>query len=166
MSKQKLIGVGQVGKVTTPRGTEVRYWTRFDFTNPDCVAKIDIERISLIRGDGVTIYSGPMLQLKRSGTGEVVKEKAINEPMKPHEVRSIMLRYFMKDPKTRKWLTPREATRLDSASYTLEIFWSGKERGLPLIGWIWLPRLEREVDGSTTVGVSSTQMLNMEQQLD
>ena len=165
MIGQKLIGLGHLGKVTTPRGTDVRYWSRFDFTNPDSVAKIKIERISIIRGDGEAIYDGPLLRLERGGSGEVVKEIPITDSMKPHEVRSIMLRYFMRDPKTKKWLTPREATRLDSAVYTVEIYWSGHERGLPLTGWVWMPRLEREVDGSTTVGVGSAQMINFEQKL-
>ena len=123
MGKQKLIGVGQLGKINTPRGTEVRYWTRFDFTNPDCVADIIIERISLIRGDGEKIYGGPLLELERNAAGEVVKEKTITEPMKPHEIRSLMLRYFIRDPKTRKWLTP--VRRIDLTARYIHWRYSG-----------------------------------------
>ena len=77
-----------------------------------------------------------------------------------------MLRYFMRDPDTNKWLTPREAMSLDAAPYTLEILWLGHNRGLPLTGWVWVPRQEREADEHMTVGVGYTQMVNMEQQLE
>ena len=76
-----------------------------------------------------------------------------------------MLRYFMKDPGTGRWLAPHEAANLNAAPYTLEIFWSGKEEGLPLTGWVWLTRQEREPDGSISVGIGYTQMVNMEQRL-
>jgi hypothetical protein len=67
---QKLIGIGQLGKVSTPRGTDVRYWSRFDFTNPDSVARIKIGCISIIRGDGEAIYDGPLLRLERGRSQE------------------------------------------------------------------------------------------------
>ena len=166
MSQRKLIGIGQLGTITTPRGTEVYYWTRFDLTNPDCVAEITIERISIIRGDGITIYQGPLLHLERDKKENVSKEVPLTDPLKPHQVRSVMLRYYMKDPDTGRWLTPHEAATLMSSPYTLEVFWAGKDKGLPLTGWVWMPRQERTSDGHVAMGVGYTRMVNMEQTLE
>ncbi len=136
MTGQKLVGFGRLG--LPPDGSWLSMsW--FNFTNPDCVSEITIERISLIRRDGTVIYEGPLLRLVRDENGEVVDEIPITESMKPHQIWGIGgLSGFMKNPEAinpDRWLTFEEARNLTHNLYTLEIFWTGNKKGLPLIGW-------------------------------
>ncbi|MBA7648624.1 hypothetical protein ES703_56412 [subsurface metagenome] len=95
MTGEKLVGTGRLG--LQPNG-EWLSGSWFLFTNPDCVGKITIERISIIRGDGTVIYEGPLLELVRNGDGEVVDRIPITTPMKPHRIWGVPLGHFMKDP--------------------------------------------------------------------
>ena len=134
MTGEKLVGTGRLG--LQPDG-EWLSGSWFLFTNPDCVGEITIERISIIRRDGKVIYEGSLLELVRED-GEVVEERPITKPMKPHRIWGVPLGYFMKDPDADdpgRWLTYEEARNLEFNHYTLEIFWTGTRQGLPLIGW-------------------------------
>ena len=119
----KLIATVPLGTFTSGAGDDVRYTSWFEITNPDCNTEIVIERIAIIRADGVVIYEGPFIELIREA-GEVTEEIIITEPLQPHHVLNIVLRYMMKDPDSAepdRWLTPGEANALPFQDYTLEL---------------------------------------------
>jgi len=164
MKGQKLLGVGPLG-INDLGGATRQDICTFYFTNPNCEDEITIERIALIREDGKVIYEGPFIWLRRDpDTGEVIEEIPIIAPMKPHQMRYVVLWRFMKDPDATnpdRWLTEQEAQNLPGHGYTLEVMWSGSKQDQPLIGWV-----ERHVtfiltDGSIEISQISEQMINM-----
>ena len=166
MTGQKLVGKGANGTADLP-DIQISLDTSFFFTNPDCVAEITIERISIIRDDGNAIYEGPLLQQITGAGLEVVDDTPWTEPMKPHEIRYIFLQSYFADPgdPEHDWMNWYEAGALPVRSYTVEIFWThtGK-KGLPLTGWTYESVFKTMGEVVTDKGFG-TQMVNMEQEL-
>jgi len=148
MTGQKLVGVGPCGFWVPVPYVENHANTLFRITNPDCVAEIKIERVSIIKNEPYeVIYEGPLLL-----DGTEVTE------LEPHQVGLINLALYVEGG----WDT-------SLALYTVEVFWKGKKDGLPLIGWgiehtkitYSFPPDQFQVTDST----STFQMVNMKQEL-
>lgn len=142
MTGQKLVGCGAYG--SKPVGDETYHLhTMFTIVNPDCVSEITIHRVSIIDQYGTVWYEDEPLWPS-------------NEPMKPHELRSIELHDYP------EYLP--EALE----GYTVEIFWTWTDKkGLPLTGWqlssVGLLDAEENLIEMTS---SESQMVNMKQVLE
>ena len=130
----KLIGFGVLGSIQT--GGESPYFhSYFGITNPDPVNSIEITKISVFKGDGTTVYEGPLT------TGQPGTRVPVTEPLQPHEQRAIVLYDYMylggdtTDPAS--WLTTAEAFAAPVAAYTVEVHWRPVSRAATcsLIGW-------------------------------
>jgi hypothetical protein len=161
----KLVGLAPLGSITQPDGI-IRQYGVFYFTNPDCVNKITITQVSIMRMNGSIVYQGPFINAQPGQPREV-----ITRPMEPHEVWSIFLFNYMykgtgelTDPNS--WLTSEEAQTQTAQSYTVEIFWrpSKKVTTCPLTGWqdSMVTKLDSSGNLIWTRG-SESQMVNMTQ---
>lgn len=164
MKGQKLIGTGGLGMFSDPED-DYQWINRaiFELVNPDCVAEITIERVFIIRDDGEVIYEGPGFDYD-PGTGDRIDW---DETMEPHEIRVILLWYYMRD-EYGNWLTEDQAYQLTPHSYTVEVFWDGKKKGLPLLGWAYGNTFGyQRIDGEKQWSYSQegNQMVNMKQKL-
>jgi hypothetical protein len=139
MIGQKLVGQGIFGPTTGDGDT---IYTVFSFTNPDCVREITIEKISIFRMDGTVAYEGPLL----AGTGTAT--------MKAHETRGVDLNMYISHNNS-------------PGFYTVEIFWSETQKGLPLIGWSNTVIMTQDGGGNAEIkSLSQTLMVNMVQALE
>ncbi|MFC2123160.1 hypothetical protein ACFLRP_05700, partial [Bacteroidota bacterium] len=124
---EKLVGVSQLGTRTINEFPLIKHELRshFRITNPDCVAEINITKVSIIKGDETLIYEGPYIRI--IGYGLSPAREVITEPMSPHEVRNIPLMYYMwtgeDDPNLTdpsNWMTLTQAVQQGKANYTVE----------------------------------------------
>jgi hypothetical protein len=155
MTGQKLVGWGPFGLAPTP---SFLFLATFSLTNPDGVSQITIDRISIFAADGTVIYEGPPL-LGMEGS-------PLTTPLEPHQSVDIWLAGYVLG-----WPTG-PVDPLDfpvSDYYTVEIFWSGEKKGLPLTGWSWMLTLDFDAEGNLANTPSTTAMslmVNMEQELE
>ena len=164
---QKLVGVGPMGTFTP--GPTVTQMTVFRFTNPDCVEEIAITKVSIISANETVIYEGPYISVEGSGADPV--RTVIDEPMSPHEVRHIVLFFYMwtgegLDPTdltaNDNWLSVSDALAKGLAQYTVEIEWEAKGAVNPLTGWQQIQREEHRSDGTYRM-LADSQMVNLKQ---
>jgi len=162
----KLIGTSPFGTDQYSADEHRTMHASFIFTNPDCVNKIKIGGISIIRGDGTVIYEGPLLW-QRHEDGEIVESTIVDWSMEPHDIWSVVLMCYMPDPgdPDHEWMSLDEALAQPLAQYTVEISWGvHRKGGLPLIGKV--QTIKRTVEfGEVMESAFGTQMVNMEQAL-
>lgn len=162
----KLIGTSSFGRLQYSPDERLTMHASFIFNNPDCVNKIKIGRISIIRGDGTVIYEGPLLRQSQED-GEIVESTIVDWPMEPHDIWDVNLMCYMPDPgdPDHEWMSLDEALAQPLAPYTVEIFWGvHRKGGLPLIGKVHT--IKRTVEfGEVMESAFGTQMVNMIQQL-
>ena len=123
----KLVGCGALGK--HGENPILKDSSMFTFTNPDCSNSITIERVSIIRGDGVLIYEGPYLYIRSDGTRVPLIE------LKPHRQGKIELWNWIWDETEGRWLSESEARELPIYGYTTEIEWKATGATCPLMGY-------------------------------
>ena len=88
----------------------------------------------------------------------------LSQTLGPHEGGIIVLRDYV----ARYYgIDPDALTDFPPGGYTVEIFWSGDKKGLPLIGWSGTVLLQLDEGGSIIEVPAgwSTQMVNLEQVL-
>jgi len=162
----KLIGTSPFGRLQYSPDERLTMHASFIFTNPDCVNKIKIGRISIIREDGTVIYEGPLLRQRQEDL-EIVESTIVDWPMEPHDIWSVDLMCYMPDPgdPDHEWMNLDEALAQPLAQYTVEIFWGvHRKGGLPLIGKV--QTIKRTVEFEEVMeSAFGTQMVNMEQLL-
>ncbi len=156
MTGQKLVGWGIYTMQPLDDGTYRDDGVLFSFTNPDCVSEITIDRVFMFGLDGNVIYDS-------AEDGWFDNGLPWTEPIKPHETRFIGLPSCLREPGAK--IEPIPITFV-----TVEISWSGSEKGLPLIGWQITGLQILDEDGNMigplqVVTESQTQMVNMEQVL-
>jgi hypothetical protein len=132
MTGNKLFGQGVYGSMP---GSGDAVISVFSFTNPDCVRAITVEQISIFRMDGTVAYEGPLL-FGQSAT------------MNRHETRNIELNAYV---------SPQEPPTF----YTVEIFWSEADKGLPLTGWVYTITFTQDGQIMELKSISQTIMVNM-----
>ncbi len=170
---QKLIGVGQLGKMTRSWGT-VQFSQSFRFTNPDGVGEITITQVSVIKGDETVIYEGPFIRVRT--VDDILVRTVITDPMSPHEIRYIGLRTYMwkgtadiTDPseleKNSNWYSIGWAHNQTNAPYTVEIAWEAEGAVNPLTGWQQTQRWENRPDDPITFHrmFAESPMVNLKQ---
>jgi len=97
-----------------------------EFTNPDCVSEVTIERVSIIRGGDEAIFEGKLSELPINISSDILE---------PHQTVHFFLMFCIPDG-SGGWLSMEEALALPLDAYTVEIFYSvSQTEGLPLIGW-------------------------------
>ncbi len=162
MTGQKLVGHGAYG-VFPPEedGTYLEVAGSVTVTNPDCVSKITIDRISIFDFEGIVIYEGDLFSVDWVDEEPVVTYWT--EPLKPHEQRWIEV------DSTMVYLRDQGRWEGDHIFFTVEIFWRWTDKeGLPLTGWAGGRIAKRAADGHIIEfqSGSATQMVNMEQVLE
>ena len=145
MTGQKLVGYGFFGgQYVEEFGGTVQAHTLFVFTNPDCVSEITIDRVSIFAFDGTVLYEDPL---------KVLKPGDEDPNLEPHEVDAVELHDYI-DPQDS--LMP----------VTVEIFWTGAKKGLPLTGWTQTAYSIFDGDENLLeVCVGENPMVNVEQKL-
>jgi hypothetical protein len=162
MFGQKLVGQGMFGK--TFEATDIHSGTVgltvFYLTNPDCMGKITIERISVFATDGDVVYEGPLMV---GMTGTPLADNALY----PHQTVMVWLPWYILGPTGPS--DPRDFP--GPTDYTVEISWTGAKGGMPLTGWTWVVTytyIGLQTGGFEMTGISATsvsQMVNMTQVL-
>ena len=154
MTGQKLVGSGAYCSFPLEvNGAHDFISSSFVITNPDCVSKITIDRISVFDTWGELIYEGDLLPLS--------DETPQSGLMKPHETRSIQLEEYI----------PKDYTTTSEAElvFTVEIFWTkSHEEGLPPIGWASNNIVRRDATTGEAIEIKfggATPMVNMKQRL-
>ena len=141
MTGQKLVGYGFFGmlELEEPDDATCDLHTLFVFTNPDCVSEIMIDRVSIFAFDGTVLDT-------------VLYEDPL-KVLEPHEVDGVELHDYI-DPQDP--LMP----------VTVEIFWTGARKGLPLTGWAQTGYSIFDGDENLLeVCVGENPMVNVEQKL-
>lgn len=160
MGSDKLIGFESLGRYDFSDGFHQKYsW--FVITNPDCEKYIDIDHVSIIHGNGTSVYEGLFYQVV------VDNEPYINpQPVTslgPHQVATLILHYTMPSGVPGEWLSTNDALNLPMADYTVEVFWSGSSKGQPLIGSSYQASSKHSYDGTVLHARTSTPMRNIVQ---
>ena len=124
--------VGQGLFSSMPGGDTIN--TLFIFTNPDCIREVTINRVSIFRPDGLVAYEGPLL-----GAANI----------EAHQTSGVDLKEYFSHPETQVF-------------YTIEIFWSESQKGLPLTGWANTVVITQIGGENTNIkSISQTPMVNM-----
>ena len=158
----KLIGQGSYAEWEMG-GTYNYLKSGFNFTNPDCVSEITIDRVSIFDIHGDVVYEDPLLWLTRED--DELEAEEWTEPMKPHETRFIELGEYIEWV---KWEPAPAEHDIEGMLYTVEIFWTWTDKkGLPLTGWALTAYALFDNEGNLVeVSTTETQMVNMEQELE
>ncbi len=154
-SHEPMTGQKLVSAASCMADGDIFFEALFTFTNPDGVGEITIEQVSIIKENGTLIYEGQLLD--REGN-------PLSQTLGPHEGGIIVLRDYV----ARYYgIDPDALTDFPPGGYTVEIFWSGDKKGLPLIGWSGTVLLQLDEGGSIIEVPAgwSTQMVNLEQVL-
>lgn len=139
MVGRKLAGYGPIG-YQGERPGKIVMQTMFTIGNEDCTYAININRISLVKGDGTLAYEGP---LYRNGNTAGVPISILQ----PHQVEPIVLA---------DWIA--EGLISPARFYTLEVSWKANNKCLPLVGHVVVFQREFFDDGTYTLAKTRVPM--------
>ena len=145
MTGSKLFTQGPVGEIDLGIDS-IRYETRLGITNPDCKHPIYIDHLSILYGNGTSLYEGDLYHF--GGIG-IPNQKVTS--LQPHETVSMRLS---------QWTDGIDAP---AQGYTVEVFYTAWRKGLPLVGTVFTERTNYFGDGTSTFAISQVQMENMTQ---
>jgi branched-chain amino acid transport system substrate-binding protein len=152
----KLVGIAEIGKIDSGQVRRV-FLPDLRIYNPDCLAEIAVERMSIIDEDGNVVYEGPFLRTPTSAPGG--PPEVMTRPLGPHEAWDCFLPACIPDG-SGGWLPMNQVLNHPRTICTVEIFWSGDEDGCPLGGEVMqLNRLVNQQTGDIISEAMATRAL-------
>jgi hypothetical protein len=120
----KLVSGGLVGYLTHPNQS-IQLETRINYRNPSSVYDITLEKVCIYGADGTLVYDGPFMDwFDEQNNNAMIDPPTPLYTIGPHETQLVRLSLWTGIPD-------------QGTAYTVEVFWSGNPKGLPLMadGW-------------------------------
>jgi len=116
----KLVAGGLVGYLTQPNQS-IQLETRINYRNPSSVYDITIEKVCIYAADGTLVYEGPFMDLfDEENDNALIDPPTPLYTIGPHETQLVRLSLWTGIPD-------------NGTAFTVEVFWTGNPKGLPLM---------------------------------